>query len=471
MKSLRLPLAFASVVSASLIACAAAEGETTSASDLTSVENTAVKEQTIGNCWLYGTAAWIESIHKAATHEEMDLSEAYWTYWYWYEQITQSEVTKFTRGYDGSRITEGAYWGIGAELVRRYGWMRETDFIPDAKLVGDRHREALNAMNTSLMSGALKDVEARKDPEIVLQELNRAWNLSEPVANEMLSVFGPKRNFLTPGLHGGSLIRHPDDLSMIANDGTTVVSLTDIVGEREPGTKYEHGIRVGKHAWSDIFYSWANDSVGKVRRDAILQNIKLNLNRRLSLPVSWSVSDAKNGVYSSVPAFAYGGHLSVLVDYEIENVPGFGTLAIDQKVTNAEALAATLLPGATIKFFRIKNSWGTSQYPGQEENKQFGKTDSTDDVGDIDGGSANDGGNLGPAKPNYLPAMPGYNDITLPYFDQDNASRGENRHFMWSVALPPQKDFPIPQAVKVQIDPDAGAVGPEGGAPVSDAGM
>ncbi len=468
---LRLALALGSTTALGMVACSAGSAGSPASSDLTSIENTPVKEQTIGNCWLYGTAAWAESMHLAATTESIDLSEAYWTYWYWYEQISGSPVTAFTRDNYSYGIVEGGYWGIAAELVRRYGWMRESDFAPDATVLGKKHADALEIMNASLLSGALEDPEARKDPILVLQELNRAWGLSEPVANELVNTFGPNRNFASdPTLHGGTMVRSADDLLVLAADGQTNVTFKEIVGDHEVGTKYELGRRTGAHAWNDIAYTWANDTAGQARRTAILQNVKLSMNRRLALPVSWSTSAAENGVYKVSPdtSYPYGGHLSVLVDYEIEHVPGFGTLTIDQKVTNAEALAATLLPGATISFFRIKNSWGTSQYPGEEEAKQLGLDITTDDVGTDD--TAADGG-IHPApkaKENYLPAMPGYNDITQGYFDQPNIYKSVNAHYMWSVALPPAKDFPIPKAEMDVMLPEAG-VPSEGG--VVDAGV
>jgi hypothetical protein len=46
-------------------------------------------------------------------------------------------------------------------------------------------------------------------------------------------------------------------------------------------------------------------------------------------------------------------------DYQIDNVPGFGTLAAGVLETRPDALAAALDDNATIDFIRIKNSWGT----------------------------------------------------------------------------------------------------------------
>ncbi|MGQ0507165.1 MAG: hypothetical protein ACT4TC_17795, partial [Myxococcaceae bacterium] len=65
-----------------------------------------------------------------------------------------------------------------------------------------------------------------------------------------------------------------------------------------------------------------------------------------------------------------GGHLVVLEDYEIDNVPGFGTLPAGTLETRPQALLAALSPTATMKFIRIKNSWGTSKlpnYPGYHD--------------------------------------------------------------------------------------------------------
>ena len=45
-------------------------------------------------------------------------------------------------------------------------------------------------------------------------------------------------------------------------------------------------------------------------------------------------------------------------DYEIENVPGFGTLKAGVDETRPEALEAALSPEASIVFLRVKNSWG-----------------------------------------------------------------------------------------------------------------
>jgi C1A family cysteine protease len=76
---------------------------------ITDVNHTKVKRQSIGNCWTYATATWVESMALSATHEELDTSESYTTFWHWYNQI-------------GSRTTEiqtGGSWSDATWRTRR----------------------------------------------------------------------------------------------------------------------------------------------------------------------------------------------------------------------------------------------------------------------------------------------------------------------------------------------------------------
>src|SRR5262249_17750142 len=55
-----------------------------------------------------------------------------------------------------------------------------------------------------------------------------------------------------------------------------------------------------------------------------------------------------------------GAHMSLIADYEVHDVPGFGVLKAGLLETRPEALSAALDDHAKIDFFRIKNSWGAS---------------------------------------------------------------------------------------------------------------
>src|SRR5262245_1995913 len=92
--SLRLVL-LAAIAAAGAFGCSdpshdAASGEEgANTENFTDVNQSDVKRQSIGNCWLYATASWSESLNKSATPNDPipNFSESYWTYWHWFEQI------------------------------------------------------------------------------------------------------------------------------------------------------------------------------------------------------------------------------------------------------------------------------------------------------------------------------------------------------------------------------------------------
>ena len=85
-----------------------------------------------GNCWLYATTAWVESLERAAHREahpssraraQAPLSIAYLDYWDWYSKITGGEV----KGSDAKAMREdqldsGGSWGYAVEVMRATAW-------------------------------------------------------------------------------------------------------------------------------------------------------------------------------------------------------------------------------------------------------------------------------------------------------------------------------------------------------------
>lgn len=420
------------VMAASLFGCGGLDTTSgSSSSAVTSVENTKVKSQPIGNCWLYATAGWAESLSKGATNQTLDISESYWTYWYWYEEIlgADSAVGALANG----KIDTGGYWGTAAELIRRYGWMLETDFVGPAQ---DENvaTKALEAMNASLANGALSTADARRNPRLVRAELDRAWNLA-PVTAQALALAFPDG---APDVDGDaastpaspeSFVRAASALPVLSADGQRTVTLADVVGTAAEGVPYWHGVRVGDEAWTEVAYTWS--AASSARRTAILKNVQDALNRRLAVPIAWVVSsDVKEGRYPTASARTdeiTGFHESILVDYEVQDVPGFGTLKVGVPETRPEALEASLSDDARITFFRIKNSWGVQKTWTEEELRQAG-------LADTDPSHYGD-------RANYLPDNPGYNDLELGYLD---AFDTDGSHFAKRIALPPVTRFPIP---------------------------
>lgn len=423
------------------VACSpsAPEAGGTLSSEVTSVENTSVKSQAIANCWLYATAGWVESLHKGATTRDVDVSEAYWNYWYWYEQITGGEITLGTDAQTGTAVEQGGWWGLAVEIIYRYGWMYQGDFLPDADAKAARHAYAVRALDDSLASGALKSPESRKDLKLVRQELSRAWKLGTSAAADIEAIFGGTKESITARAANGGLgitrIHAPQELPVLGADGTRTVTLADVVGTMAPGTTPRDGSRIGPEAWTETRYAWTADDDGHRRRKAMLKNLQHVLNRRLAIPFAWWVSStAQAGQFVGArvtDSSIYGIHESILVDYEVDDVPGYGTLRVDERETRPAALAASLDDRARVKFFRIKNSWGAETGWTDEELRQSGLSQLAD------AGTK--------TKPEYLPSKPGFNDLWTDYVDRERAwGDTSDGHMLIKVALPPGLRFPIP---------------------------
>ena len=133
------------------------DGTGSSTDDITQVNQSKVKRQSIGNCWLYATTSWLEALNKEATGVEKNTSESWLTYWHWYEQLANGSTR--------DEISTGGSYGTAADLIVRYGVMIEGDFIPGEAEdeMSNRQSTALNAVNASLKTGALKDLVARRD--------------------------------------------------------------------------------------------------------------------------------------------------------------------------------------------------------------------------------------------------------------------------------------------------------------------
>ena len=120
--------------SALALACSSTTGgqDGTRSDDVTNVSQTPAKDQSIGNCWLYATLGWVESLHLAHSGEELNLSESYLTYLAAFTRITTDEFVFDPRG----EWNTGDFFGQGAELVTRYGLMDESAFIASEAISG-----------------------------------------------------------------------------------------------------------------------------------------------------------------------------------------------------------------------------------------------------------------------------------------------------------------------------------------------
>jgi hypothetical protein len=327
---------------------------------LTDVTHSAVKRQSIGNCWMYATMSWAESLHKRVAGEELNLSESYSSYWYWFEQIANG-------GLDGDAISTGGWFRSATDLFMRYGVMKEADFIPEEASIemSGRQKTALDAINVSLKSGLLKDPANRRNREVVRAELNRAWALNASVVSQMDTVFGTRvvrtLDRSTVSTRGTGILR-ARDISVKTTDSQTMqlatVTLADAIGVKSSQGR-GWGSRSGRYAWQEASYP----SSATARRETQIR-MQRALHDANPVVMSWFVDfnalDAQ-GRFFAPPASPgrQGGHMVALEDYEVDNVPGFGTLKVGELETRPEALKAALSPQAKIKLIRVKNSWGS----------------------------------------------------------------------------------------------------------------
>jgi hypothetical protein len=353
-------------------ACSASssEGVDRSADEIVDVPQSSLKNQSISNCWMYATMGWAESLHAATGEPELNISESYLSYWHWFDQLVWDGAPGKTE------INEEGFFKGGMDLIGRFGVMSEGDFIADEATseTSRRQASAKSKLSASMKDGALKTPEARKDKKLVRRELDKAWELSPDVVAKMNAVFGEAydRSLDQPGatVPAGSTIRPASAISVMltaaGDPAPRRATLADAIGERD--FEQGWGRRKGPLAWNEWDYP-----TNAAEHRAFEIRIQRALHARQPVVIAWFIdfgSLNSRGELKAPPAQPghQGGHVTVLEDYQVDDVPGFGTLKAGVAETRPEALAAALAPSAKIEFFRTKNSWGSMAGPAPEFN-------------------------------------------------------------------------------------------------------
>lgn len=356
--------------------------------DITDVKHTDVERQSIGNCWLYAQASWVESLHLSATGEAFDISQSYWTYWHWYGEIT---------GYMyGDEISTGGNQSTSNEIAMERGLIPEHVFVPEDVTgeMSNRQSSALDKMNAELKNGRLKTREARRDKQLVRQIMDEAWGLSDDVRGQLDQLFGED---------GSRTLR--DDAN---TDGTDVIAATAFAvqyAELVDGevTYKDTTLDVAIREWRVISYprsSWqGEDELGAERREFQIR-VQRALHAAQPVVITWDVDfnameNRQNELQGSFNLTTLdwsgkpgrqGGHMTVLEDYQAVTEE-FGLLKAGDTLDpndpdDAQKLDALLDPSTSLEFFRIKNSWGALR-PDRE----------------------------------FAPGFPGYHDLYFDYLD------------------------------------------------------
>jgi hypothetical protein len=335
--------------------CSSAEGPVPASisDEVVSLPHTDVKNQAIGNCWIYATASWVEALHNAATRTPENLSESYWSYWHWFVQILWSADDSETNPFKNMKEVEtGGSFAMASYLLSSFGSMREGDFIPEEATSGTSRRQsaALSAINKSLREGALEDRAVRTDLRLVRKEMDAAWQLSPDITARLDLAFGE------------SLDQYPDPAR--ESEHKVLSSSTFLVAAIDPATKAKQqvplsdilpsswqGVPDGPFAWKEEPYPVTADD----RRD-FLKRAQKALHDGLPPLLSFTVDFAamRGDTFTDVPAAPgrQGGHMVAMSDYEATDVPGFGTLKAGVTETRPEALEAALASESRIVFLR-----------------------------------------------------------------------------------------------------------------------
>ncbi|MEO7097478.1 MAG: hypothetical protein ABI175_29725 [Polyangiales bacterium] len=365
------------------------EASADSADAISDVAQSVVERQSIGNCWVYAHASWLESISQKATGVAYDSSQSYVTYWHWFEQIANGEI-------DGEKeISTGGWFRTANYLVKTYGVAPEASFVPaDANNeMSSTQSSALAKMNQELSTGRLATTTARHNKKLVRQVLDEAFGLSPAVRAQLDKVFGKTvvRNLTTRSKSTGKLLASTSG-TFVVRASAFPVAYTKWDATKKIGVPVKTSLEAAGNEWTEVSYSSWN------RRDTQIR-VQRALHDAQPVPLSWFVDF--NALSNSGPLQGsfnmttlgeaggpghQGGHMTVFEDYEIKLANGevlkAGVTLDPKNPADKAKLDAALDPKAEIKFFRIKNSWGSSR---------------------LDRG--------------FVPGMGGYHDLYMDYLD------------------------------------------------------
>jgi hypothetical protein len=356
------PLGFLAALAVPAVGCSSSdETPSSSADEIVNLPHTDVKNQAIGNCWLYATSSWLEALHNGATGEALDLSESYWSYWHWYLQILWSADAEEGVGFDiKDQVQTGGGFAMAAHILKYMGSMHEGDFIPEEQGAATSRRQstALAAINKSLREGALKDKEARRDMALIRQEMDEAWQLGPEVRERLDLAFGRAlENFGMDPDEETTKIIPSSQLLVQSRDPVTHEKMNVPLSDILPSAV--EGVPGGRFAWEEVAYPESPEE-----RRAFLKRMQLALHDGVPPLLTFMVDFAANrgNKFDIIPASPgrQGGHMVAVSDYQAENVPGFGTLRAGVLEEREEALEAALADEVVIPFIRVKNSWGAT---------------------------------------------------------------------------------------------------------------
>jgi hypothetical protein len=300
---------------------------------VTDVKHSAVKNQSIGNCWLYAAAGWAESLHYTATGEQVDISESYWTWWHFYDQLTTNTSIK--------EISTGGWFHSANNLIQKRGFLYEGEFISEEanQITSARQKQAVAYINQQLKEGGTLATQELRTKDNVRAELDKAFG-SDMTASE-------------------SIARKAEDFVVGYKTNGQVVNLSEITTSQTMWKSTEYPQLHGVDAQ-------VSEAVTASRK-AILKRVMKALNDHQPVLMTFQIDfKAWNKTTGFIdlpfvnPEGKQGGHMVVLEDYVVDNVPGVGS--IEEGEVSDELKSKALL--GDVRYFVAKNSWSTNVSDG-----------------------------------------------------------------------------------------------------------
>lgn len=350
-----------------LAACSSGSSSGSSASDITSVTPPAPVQQSIGNCWVFATNAWIETLSGRTTGSTaVDLSEAYVSYIYWFNQIVapppENGPELFTLQVLGS-------WGQAADILTHYGWLPEATFLsePATTTFADRHAAAYTAIQHEIDHGALQTKAERANRKLVAATMAKAWGLKPDVVAALTTAFGD--DFSRDLVKGNATLTgtplHDVKEITVGYSGSTPVTVADLFGTQSADSQIAEGLRDGPFAFSDIRPPGSDD-----KTHAYLQRVQKMLLQDFPIVMSETSDDVdldSTGTYRKPADLTlhdmWYDHAVMVFDLSVQTTQ-FGLLPAGTVETRPAAIAASLADDSNIVSFRARNSYWGSYAPG-----------------------------------------------------------------------------------------------------------
>jgi hypothetical protein len=327
---------------------------------VTSVQHTKVKRQSIGNCWIYAQATWLEALTLRATGKEIDVSESYWTYWHFYNQLMAFQVP--------SKIETGGFWWTANDILTEHGYMLEGDFIPAESRDEMSKKQVFveESINQGLKDGSFDSLFWAPEGTAPASQGQRFRTSLKGIP-----IDGPTRDrnvrALLDRLFGV-------DMATLEGKALKAEDARVIQGPNGKLLPVTSAFEQGERHWTNVTYPYMSSanptefelSQLKRERKKVLDRVKRALNDHM--PVVMSLNIDFNGLDPADATFkadflrskgpgSQGAHMVVLSDYTVSNVPGIGVLGKGEM--SADLKTKALL--GDVSSLVAKNSWGTNR--------------------------------------------------------------------------------------------------------------